>query len=604
MPAGAAFRRLIRRTGDPLRDELAISWRAMLVVAAPAVLGLAAAVPVLSLRRNDLATGTALSLPPIAPVGPVLPWTSEVMNPAATRAVALGDLFAVLVAVAWAVLAIAVVSMLGRLVAQAYERAPEIGIRRSVGARRSDILLTQLAEAFVVAMGVLAIALPAGYGALALAAATWPGSATGLQWAPLAGTAIVTGVLALGALLPLAHRSARRLAGGDPMPVTLGVPAVQMAAALALLTAAGVMLRHADGAGTDGSPVAAPAGVVWELAGAGADTAARAAAYESLLVRLAADSRYEVASLASRGTHSGLGTVDFDVTDCGYCVRGMIVMRWLNLYATHHAISPDTFTAAGISLVSGRNLALTDDWDAPRVAVVNRHLAARYFETGGAIGRDIYLGSAWPNLPHRVVGIVDDERPAVLGGAVQPRETVYVSALQHPPVAAELVVRGADADPLLRAELGASARFQETGTERDRAAADAAPLVWFGRWFGFAGAAAFIVAIIATFDTIGLWVRSVAGELAMRRATGATRRRIAMFVLVRAATAVLAGTAIGMLLFVTLIREYLVRSVPALSAGHAPVAAVCAVILLAAALVSAAVAARRFLATEPARWLR
>jgi hypothetical protein len=604
---GGRFRRAIRRVAGPLRDELAESWPVALRLLGLAAIGLAVVAPLLSLRSDRSPTGSVLALQPIPGIGPVVTWTREAFGPAATQAAALANLFPVLAATAWATLGIAVIAMLGRLVAQSYERGPEIGVRRAVGAGRRHILAAQLAEAALLYVATLALAIPAARVMLGMAVKGWPGPAEPARFAAGTPMLIVAAALALGALMPLGHRSARRLVGGDPMPVTLGLPAAQIAAALAVLIAGAALLRHADRPG--GASRAAGPGAVWEVDASAAAPEARARAYASLVARLAADSRTEVASLTSRGAHAGLGTVDSDVTDCGFCVRSMIVMRWLNVQATHHTITPDTFTAAGVALVAGRELELTDDWDAPRVAVVNRHLAARYFERGDAVGRDIYLGSAWPALPHRVVGIVDDARTTVLGGAVQPRETVYLSALQHPPAAVELLVRAAGADSpvtaaLLRASLGGSARVVPAGSERAHRAADARPLAWFGRWFAVVGVAALGVALFATFDTAGLWVRSVAGELAMRRATGATRRRIVLYVAARAAAAVLVGTLAGSLIFVTLVREYLVRSVTAIPRWDAPLVLACAGLLLAAALAGAAVVLRRLLRTQPAEWLR
>lgn len=596
-------RRAARRIVNPLRDEFAMSWPVALLVAGIAAVALAATVPVLSLRSAAAANGTALGLDPIPAIGPVIGWTADVAGPTVTRAAALGQLFEVLTAVAWAVLAVAVVAMFGRLVAQSYERGPEIGIRRAVGASRGHVLGAQLAEAGLVLLIILLIALPAAYVALARSAAGWPGPVAGARYAPLGPVAIVAGALAIGALLPLAHRSARRLVGGDPMPVTLGVPAAQMAASLALLIAGAAMLRHAGGITADGGPTAEH-GFVWEAESTDADAAARADAYHSLLTRLAADSRYEVASLTSRGAHTGLGTVDFDVTDCGNCVRGMIVMRWLTLYATHHAITPDTFTATGIDVVSGRGIGLEDAWGAPRVAVVNRHVAARYFERGEAVGRDIYIGTAWPRVPHRVVGIVDDDRPRVLGGALQPRETVYLSALQHPPAAPELLVRGAGAERPPATESGAAVRLTRIIPEAELARREARPLAWFGRWFGLAGLAALVIALGATFDTVRLWVRSVTGELAMRRAVGATHRRIALYVGGRAVLAVAGGALAGAAVFATLLADYLVRSVPALPRWDLAVVAACSGVLLAAAVAGAAAATREFVREPPAHWLR
>src|SRR5690606_28766416 len=95
---GRAVHRLLRRTAGPLRDELAISWRAWLIVVVVLALGLTAAIPALSLRRPDLAGNTALALDPVPPLGPVAAWTAEVAGPSVSRAAALAELFAVLVA--------------------------------------------------------------------------------------------------------------------------------------------------------------------------------------------------------------------------------------------------------------------------------------------------------------------------------------------------------------------------------------------------------------------------------------------------------------------------------------------------------------------------
>src|SRR5690606_32908663 len=157
----------------------------------------------------------------------------------------------------------------------------------------------------------------------------------------------------------------------------------------------------------------------------------------------------------------------------------------------------------------------------------------------------------------------------------------------------------ADTAALLRTALGGSARVERAGTELDRARADAAPLAWFGLWFGVAGAAALLVALFGTYDTVGVWVRSVSGELAMRRAAGATRARIARFVAGRAVIAVLSGSVAGMLIFTTLVREYLALSVPGLPARDVTVIVLCTAALLAAALAGAAAATRRFLGTAP-----
>ena len=116
------------------------------------------------------------------------------------------------------------------------------------------------------------------------------------------------------------------------------------------------------------------------------------------------------------------------------------MVPWHQVLATHEMVSADTFRALGVKMVAGRSIGSEDRWDAPRVAVVNRALAARHFQRGEAIGRQLMVGlkrSEW----YTVVGIVDDPAPAGFGAALQPEYTVYLSVLQHPVPQVDVLVR-------------------------------------------------------------------------------------------------------------------------------------------------------------------
>jgi predicted lysophospholipase L1 biosynthesis ABC-type transport system permease subunit len=184
------------------------------------------------------------------------------------------------------------------------------------------------------------------------------------------------------------------------------------------------------------------------------------------------------------------------------------------------------------------------------VAVVNRALAARHFQRGEALGRAMQVGDdkQW----YTVVGIVDDAPAWGFGARFQPRFTVYLSILQHPPSAAELLVpEGGGPGVVSRvrqvvtAELGpASVRTQLTRLA-DLHAREAAPVEWFARWIGFQGWVTTLVACIGMFAVMRIWVRALVPELGVRRAMGARRRRLAMLVAGQAAAVVMGGVVTG-----------------------------------------------------------
>jgi predicted lysophospholipase L1 biosynthesis ABC-type transport system permease subunit len=237
-------------------------------------------------------------------------------------------------------------------------------------------------------------------------------------------------------------------------------------------------------------------------------------------------------------------------TDCGMCSEGGIPSRFHVFYATHHLVSPDSFQALGIHLVEGRRIRLADRSGAERVAVVNRALAQRHFQRSGAIGRRMIVGDdkAW----YTVVGIVDDAAAWGFGSQFQPRFTVYLSILQHPAAAAELLVRASGgrtsvalSQPETVAMLGSlNVRITETSVSR-RHQQEAAPVACFGRWIATQGWATMLIAAVGMFAVMRIWVRSLLPEMGLRRGVGATRTRVVLLVLRQAAGVAATGVAAG-----------------------------------------------------------
>jgi hypothetical protein len=74
--------------------------------------------------------------------------------------------------------------------------------------------------------------------------------------------------------------------------------------------------------------------------------------------------------------------------------------------AEYNEVSPDYFATLGIPLNSGREFTRTDDENAPRVAIVNQTMVARYWRGQNPIGQRLQVKDNWV----QVVGVVQDSK--------------------------------------------------------------------------------------------------------------------------------------------------------------------------------------------------
>ena len=252
--------------------------------------------------------------------------------------------------------------------------------------------------------------------------------------------------------------------------------------------------------------------------------ALRAQRYAAFLDQLA-DSGTR-ASLTSPGGLLGLGTVGTVTTDCGQCSEGGLPIRWRVKAATHQFVSADTFHMLGIRVRGRARPHPRRCVGRARVAVINRSLAAREFQDGEAIGRGIRVvddGEQWST----VVGVVDDPPAVGLGAGTQPKYSVYLSVLQHPPESLELMTPGnREREVQAAASVARTAghrRPREADARAGRPGSRAAALVRrhsSGCRDGRCSPSPLLGALAAA----RLWVTSLLAELGVRRAMGARRR--------------------------------------------------------------------------------
>ena len=595
-----------RRIFGPAGDSLHVNRRALALVALAAVAALLAYVPVASLRGSAVG-GAALRLADTPVPATDIRWTTAVRGGGVTQQVAVADLMTLLFMASVGAVAVAVLAMASVSASRAWRRAGELVLRRAVGASRRDLLLSAVVEALVVTLVVAAAGALLALSATRLAVAAWPGPAEGWRLAPFAALGVVAVTILLSAIAPVGAAASRRLVDTGERTIPAFVPATQLGLSLGLLAASVAVLRQPVRATGEG-PLPGN-GAVYHLDAGALPLEERASTFARLVSKLQSTDGVVAVSLTSAREHVGLGTVDFLKTDCGICPVGGLLLPWRELYAAHFFVSGDTFRTQGARIVAGRGFTAGDGPAAAPVAVVNRYLAARYFQNGEAIGRDIYVGSGIRAQAHVVVGVVDDPRPAAFGGAGQPLEAVYLSVLQHPVEVADLLVRtepgsgatGARVSALVGAWPGI--RRVAASRERELVARERAPVRWFGGAFALEALAIFTIALVGTFTAMALWVRALHHELALRRAVGASRRRIAAHVLLRAAGVGARGAAVGAVFFAPVVLPELERLMPGVRVWDPGTFAALAALLAVAALGGAVLPLRAALARPPAAGL-
>lgn len=584
--------------------RLRMYWRGTLAVILLGILAIGLLVPSRSLASNEAERGPALSLPEIPSPGPALMWTDAASPPAETQRRSLGALLALLSGLAWIGFGVAAVSIFAWFAASARERARDTGVHRAVGASLRQTLLSLGVETAALTITALVSGLLLGALLLRMGRDAWPGTASaGLGADPVT-------LLALGAVIGLAGLASfrqvtpRDLIDPPDQQVSLKIPAYQVAVSVALLMGAASLLGGPPGNDPAGSLPLESAQMFAVDSGA-RDAPERADRYASLLDAVAALPGTEAVSLTSAGTVLGLGTADQVTTECGRCFFGQIQIRWPNFTALAHAVSSDSFRAQGIPITSGRGFEPADSTGAPRVAVVNRHLALRYFERGEALGRAIYLGPGWPKTPYTVIGVVEDRRSQAIGGADQPRETVYLSLLQHPPARAELLIKraGADLVPALQ-RLGLPARLTSLGTVAGHRDSQRRATRWIGGALAVSAILVLAMALLGTIATARVWADSIAWELALRRGVGATRRRMAGFILVRTAAVWIMGGALGLFFYGVVVAPALARAMPGIAGADPGLLLQAAALPLPLALLAAVTPGLLRLTHPPAAILR
>lgn len=229
--------------------------------------------------------------------------------------------------------------------------------------------------------------------------------------------------------------------------------------------------------------------------------------------------------------------------------------------ARRRSVTPDFFTSAGITMISGRGFTAADRRDTPGVTIIDETLARQLYPNGDAIGSRLVFRTD-PNpvinpitmirpAEVEIVGIVRGVRYASMG--VEPEPTLYVPLEQvnrrqmivvvstelSDPTGLIAGVRQAvrEGEPTLAITYYDMGRLIERSLTRERMSMTLLTLF---------GAGALVLAAVGIYGIMAYSVAQRRGEFAVRAALGAEPGAIRNLVLAKGRTLGLTGAIIGL----------------------------------------------------------
>jgi predicted permease len=465
-------------------------------------------------------------------------------------------------------LLVACANVAGLLVTRASSRAHELAVRVALGASAATLVRQVICEVLVLSAGATILALPVAAALLPVLVAILPPEVPRIADAALNvrvfGFAALGGMItaAVSSVIPavrVAHRdvdsilrrtSQSMLQPGLRHPVRRALIGGELAAAVLLVTAAGLLarsvwqLRHLDIGFDANGVIAIEMGMPMEHMADGD---------RRLLLQQALDRILLVPGVRSASGVS-LGPLNGPVgLDSPYELEGQAKQAAArNPYVNTETITPAYFDTMRTRLLAGRTFDRFDREGSAPVVIVSRQFAERAWPGQDPLGKRLHVVALDRTATQKrtiwtVVGVVGDIRYRSLDS---PGLTVYAPAAQSPDRANEFVVRADVLDATLLARLRQTiGAVNGNSTVRMEVMDDVlaalerpwrANLVLFGT-FAFATAA---IACLGLYSMVTYAVVSHQREIGIRRALGASSRRI-MGEVLSAAGPTIAGGLVG-----------------------------------------------------------
>lgn len=475
-----------------------------------------------------------------------------------------------LMVVAGLVLLIACANIANLLLARATTRRHELAVRLALGASRARLARPLLAESLLLAAsGTLLGMLCAQWGSRLLVQMLSTSQRVitvdlSIDWRILgfaSAMAVVTALLFGAAPAFRASRvepnralsdKARGSAGGARTGLSGALIVVQVTLSVVLVVAAGLFVRTftalaARDIGFDSSRI-----LVVNVDGQAArvEPDNRLALFEQVRQAAAAVPGVE------RSTLSVVTPVSGSTWRYGIAIPGMPERAELRRGVLTNLITPGWFSAYGMRVVSGRDIAPGDTRSAPDVVVVNQAFVATFLNGQMPLGRVIREADARPGKPAQtweVVGVVSDAVYGSLRDPVSP--TMYLAYAQSekpgPSVRLSLRTREGLAPGILAHDVTTSIGRVNPGlalTFRELESYVSASMVQerlIATLSGFFGVLGLLLAGLGLYGLTAYTVSRRRGEIGIRMALGADATAVVRTVVGRLAALVGAGLVAG-----------------------------------------------------------
>jgi predicted permease len=467
-------------------------------------------------------------------------------------------LSSVVMGVVGVLLLIACVNVANLFLARARDRAREMAIRLSLGARRSRLVQQLLTESllFAGASGLAGIGLAWWVIRLAnrIRLPLDVDFSADLHLSPLViafafGVSLTTGLLfglapALQATNPslIPALKGEAPAGQSRSRASKGLVVAQMALSIVLLVSAGLFLRDLQNATTVDKGFVAENLLVADLA---PELQGYSRARSEELYRRLSEKLTSLPNVKAVG-YAAIVPLGLNESDSYVEVSGYTPAKNENMSLQLNWVSPGYFEAMGIPMKEGRGFTDLDDSASVRVMVVNEEMARKYWAGASPIGRTVKYGGK----EHTVVGVVPTGKYQRLGEP--PTPFYYLAQAQHWREGMSIVVRTTgdpqQVAPVLRSAVAA---FDETlpvsdiRTMTKHLGIALLPARLAAAALGVFGLLGLVLASIGMYGVMAYTVSQRRREIGIRMAIGAAGRDVVGMIMRQGLSLVIVGAAIG-----------------------------------------------------------
>ena len=476
--------------------------------------------------------------------------------------------FQIMVVVSIFVLLIVCANVGNLLLVRSFARRQEMTVRLAMGASRGRLLMQLVTEGLLLSVCGAAGGMLVAYWCRHALALLFPGDVVYLpgqiDGRVLGLTAAICLVITLAVGLVPAFQT-RHLALADTLKneasavmgargrawLRSSLVVLQVTLSFILLVGATLLMQSLRNIRTTSPGFSTRVLATWIPLEAAGYKAPRAQTFQDELIqRIRALPGVEVAAYA-RATPLGYGSF----SSTAIAIDGYEPQTNEQPTAEYNEVSPDYFATMGIPLRSGREFSRADDENAPRVAIVNQTMVARYWRGQDPIGQRLQVKGNWV----QVVGVVKDSKYYSMDEA--PRPFFYVPLRQYFSIEPDIYIRTTQPLQTVQTALIREVRALDPNLavfemitlqeQVDRSTSHELVAVALVALFG---GLALLLASIGLYGVMSYSVSQSARELGLRMALGAGASNVLGLVLSRGLLLTTTGLIIGVALALLLTR--------------------------------------------------